>query len=455
MLQLLMKSSVESLEGNKVKVSVEIDEAEFDRDLDAAFRKIAREVRIPGFRPGKAPRRLLEARLGAAPAREQALRDAIPQYLAKAVRDHEVDIIATPEVDITGGHDDGPVAFDATIEVRPQVIVAGYSGLRVEVPAVAATEEEVDEPIEAERRRQGELIDVERPAARGDFVTLDLAGTRQGEPVPGLNTEDWLYEIGRGWVADDFDDRVIGATARDDLTFTTTPSGTEEPADFVVTVKKVQELALPELTDEWVADNVGEWDSVAAWRSAMRERANAIRLGSARQALAERATTALADLVDEEPPEPLVEAELRNRVEGFVRRLQAQGIDVEQYLAATGQDEQSLTEGLKDAAARAVRIDLALRAVADAEDVTVDDGEIDQELDRIAVRIGQKPAEVRRAYERSDAVADLRAELRTRKALEWLLRHVEVVDPDGHPIDRSLLLPDDEPAASEEPESAE
>ena len=112
----LMKSSVAPLEGNKVKLSVEVDEAEFDRDIDAAFRVIAKEVRLPGFRPGKAPRRILEARIGLAPAREQALRDGIPQYLAKAVREHDVDIIATPEVDITAGQDDGPVAFDATVE---------------------------------------------------------------------------------------------------------------------------------------------------------------------------------------------------------------------------------------------------------------------------------------------------------------------------------------------------
>src|SRR5215203_6178375 len=120
-----MKATLETLEDNKVKLSVEVDESEFESAMDDAFRKIAREVRIPGFRPGKAPRRLLEARLGAAPAREQALRDAIPSYLAEAVREHDVDIIATPEVDITAGQDDGPLTFDATVEVRPIVSVPG------------------------------------------------------------------------------------------------------------------------------------------------------------------------------------------------------------------------------------------------------------------------------------------------------------------------------------------
>jgi trigger factor len=165
-----VKSTLAPLEGNKVKLSVEVDEAEFDRDIDAAFKKIAKEVRLPGFRPGKAPRRILEARLGLAPAREQALRDGIPQYLARAVREHDVDIIATPDVDITSGTDDGPVAFDATVEVRPKVSIPGYGGLRVEVPAVDVTDDEIQAPLDAERRRSGELTDVERPAVKGDYV---------------------------------------------------------------------------------------------------------------------------------------------------------------------------------------------------------------------------------------------------------------------------------------------
>ena len=129
-----VKSTLEPLEGNKVKLSVNVDEAEFDKDIDAAFRKIAREVRLPGFRAGKAPRRVLEARIGIAPAREQALRDSIPQYLAKAVREHDVDLIASPEVEITTGEEEGPIGFDATCEVRPEITVPGYDGLRVELP---------------------------------------------------------------------------------------------------------------------------------------------------------------------------------------------------------------------------------------------------------------------------------------------------------------------------------
>jgi trigger factor len=436
-----MKSTVAPLEGNKVRLTVEVDEAEFDKDIDAAFRKIAREVRLPGFRPGKAPRRVLEARIGVAPAREQALRDGIPVYLARAVREHEVDIIAQPEVDITTGTEDGPVAFDATIEVRPKVSVPGYGGLRVEVPSIEIDPADIDGPIDAERRRHGSLVDVDRPAARGDQVTVDLAATRDGEPVPGLTTEDWLYEIGRGWVADTFDDELVGATVGDELAFTATPSGTEEPADFVVAVTKVQELALPELTDEWVAENVGEYETVAAWRQAVAGRLEAIRIGQVRQAFVERTTQALADLVDEEPPEALVTNDLQARAQGFVEQLQRQGIPFENYLAITGQTPEQITEGLKEASVRAVKADLGLRAVAEAEGLVIDDDDLEAEYARIAVQVNMKASQVRKEYEKQDAVANLRSEMRNRKALDWLLHRVEIVDPDGKMVDRSLLLP--------------
>ena len=171
-----VKTSVTELEDNKVKLSVEVDEQEFESALDAAFRKIAREVRIPGFRPGKAPRRLLEARLGEGVARGEALRDAIPDYYAKAVREHDVDVIAAPEIDITDGEEQGPIAFDAVVEVRPVVTVPGYESLRVTLPRPAATDEEIDAQIDRMRRQYAELETVERPAAEGDVVTIDVEG---------------------------------------------------------------------------------------------------------------------------------------------------------------------------------------------------------------------------------------------------------------------------------------
>jgi len=435
-----VKSSVEPLEGNKVKLYVEVEEDEFDRDIDRAFKTIAREVRLPGFRNGKAPRRVLEARIGIGPAREQALRDSIPQYLAKAVREHDVDIIATPQIEITGGQEEGPVEFDATIEIRPEITVPGYGGLRVELPAPDASDEEIGAVIEGELRRAGALDDVDRPAASGDFVTLDLSAMRDGEEVAGLNTEDWSYEIGQGWVAEGFDDELIGASAGDELAFTATPKGTEQAADFTVTVKRVQELAVPELTDDFVAENLGEFDTVDEWKASIAERISSGKLNRIRQQLVPKVTEALTGLTDIEAPTPMVESDLQSRVQNTVRQFSAQGIDLEGWLAATGQDTNSFVEGLRVQSQQAVKADLALRAVAVAEAIEIDDADVEAEYARIAMDVGQKAKDVRKAYERNDAVPELVAQMRKSKALDWLLHHVEIVDPEGKPIDRELVL---------------
>ena len=435
-----MKSTLEPLEGNKVKLSVAVDETEFDRDIDSAFRKIAREVRLPGFRAGKAPRKVLEARIGVAAAREQALRDSVPNYLAKAVREHDVDLIATPEVAIVGGEETGPVEFDATCEIRPEITVPGYGGLRVELPAVEATDEDVDAAVNTELARHGTLADLDRPIAVGDQVTMDLQGIRDGNPVPGLNTEDWLYEVGKGWVASGFDDELIGHVPGDELSFSLVPNGNEEPADFEVTITLVQEMVLPEIDDAWVDENLAEYDTVAGWRSALKDKLTENKLGQARSQVIDRVTTVLSELVDVEAPEAMVQGDLQQRVQNVVQQFQSQGIALDQWLSATGQDPESFVESLRGQSIKAVKVDLALRAVAAAEDLGVNEDDIENEYERIGIEVRQKTAAVRKAYEKNDAVSELVAQLRKSKALDWLLHHVEMVDPDGKAIDSDLLL---------------
>ncbi|MEO6653253.1 MAG: trigger factor [Ilumatobacteraceae bacterium] len=435
-----MKSSVEPLEGNKVKLYIEVDEAEFDKDIDQAFRAIAREVKMPGFRNGKAPRRVLEARIGVGPAREQALRDAIPQYLGKAVREHDVDLVSTPEVQITGGQDEGLVEFEAECEVRPEITVPGYAGLRIELDSPIPTDEEIDEARTAELKQSGSLADVDRPAESGDFLTLDLAAHRDGDEVAGLNTEDWSYELGQGWVSEDFDGQIEGASVGDVLEFTTTPKGTEEPAEMTVTVKSIQALDLPELSDEWVSDNTGEFETVEEWEASIRDRLTERKLQGVRQTVGHRLNDALVELVEFDPPESMVRAEMQNQAEQMVRQLQSQGIDFQAWMSATGQDPQQFIEGTRPQAEMSVKADLGLRAVAAAEQLDVDDHEIDNEYARMAMQYGQKAKEIRKAYETNDAVPDLVAQIRKSKAMDWLLHHVEMVDTTGEPIDRDLIL---------------
>src|SRR3954452_4191957 len=248
-----MKTSVEPLEGNKVKLSIEVDENEFEKAVDAAFRKIAREVRIPGFRPGKAPRRLLEARIGAEAAREEALRESLPEFYAQAVKESEVDAIAAPEIDITSGREEGSVAFDAVVEVRPRVSVPGYNGLQATIPDPRVSDEEIDRQIDRLRNSFAELNTVQRPARDGDHLTIDLNGTRHGEPVEGLSATGFLYELGSGSVIPELDQQLQGTNAGDILKFNAPVPGQDEEATLQVLVKEVKEKILPEVTDEWAS----------------------------------------------------------------------------------------------------------------------------------------------------------------------------------------------------------
>jgi trigger factor len=440
-----MKTVVEPLEGNKVKLSVEIDEPEFERALDQAFRKIAREVRIPGFRPGKAPRRVLEARLGKDVARQEALKEALPDYYSRALHETDVDAIAAPEIDITAGQEDGPVAFDAVVEIRPQLKLAGYGGLRVTVPNPEVTEEDLTAQIDRLRNNFGELTPVARPARDGDFLTIDLKGTRHGEPVAGMSTDDLSYELGSGTVLPELDRELQGAKVGDILKFNAElPDG---PVSFQVLVKDVKEKVLPDVTDEW-ASEASEFETVEELRKDITDRMGTIKKVQAQLALRNQTVEALVELVTEDPPEALVESELERRAQDLAQRLQSQGATIPQYLEATGQSEEQLISELREGAAQAVKADLALRSVADAEQIEVSDAEVDTEIERLAERFGRKPAQLRRDLERNDQVSAVRSDLRKNKALDWVVDHVEIVDEEGQPIDRNLLSPQPESEAT-------
>jgi len=435
-----VKSIIETLEGNKVKLSVEVDEVEFDKNIDQAFRKIAKEVRIPGFRQGKAPRKLLEAQIGIGAARSQAIQDAIPEYLSLAVREHNVDLIATPQIEVTKGEEEGVVGFDATCEIRPVITVPGYNGLRIELPALVVSETEVSDAMNSERARHGTLTDVSRAIALGDHVTLDLSGTREGNPVPGLNVEDWLYEVSKKWVSPKFDDMLIGAEVGTKVEYSEAPNGTTDVAEMTVIVKKVQEMVLQELTDEWVSEHVAEFDTQEAWKNSLRERLENMKLNQTRGVFVERTTAALAELVTIDAPESMVGSDLQARVRNTVEQFQAQGIQIDQWLSATGQSTEAFIESMRGESVKAVKVDLALRAVAEAQNISADDDEVDNELNRIATQAGRKVAQVRKVYEQNDALGELVAQIRKSKAVDWLLRNSTLVDPDGNAISADTLF---------------
>ncbi len=435
-----MKSTVETLEGNKVKVSVEVDEQTFDQAVSSAFRKIAREVRVPGFRPGKAPRKLLEAKLGPLVGREQALQDSLPDWYSEAVVEHDVDVIAPPEIDITSGREDGPVLFDAVVEVRPTVDVAGYGGLRVILERPEAPASEIDAQVDRMRELEATYATVDRAAAEGDTVTIDIAGTLDDEEQPGLTADDYDYVVGSGAITSEVDEQVVGASAGDTLEFDASHPDEDEERQlrFRVEVKEVREKVLPEATDEW-ADSASDFATIEELRADLERRMLGVRQAQAQMQLRERVGEALAALVEDDPPEPLVAAEMQNRVQDLAMRLQAQGLSLDQWLSVSGQDPQAFSDELRTTATTSVKVDLALRAVADAEGIEGTDDELDAELSGVADRVGVSADEARERFERGGQISAVRSDIRKRKALDWLLERVEIVDVDGEPIDRDDL----------------
>ena len=457
-----MKSTVEALEGNKVKLSVEVDEQEFESAIDAAFKKIAREVRIPGFRPGKAPRRVLEAQIGAGAGRAQALNDALPEYYSDAVVANEVDVIAPPEIEITGGQDAGPITFDAIVEVRPVVTLSGYADLTVEIPAPTPSDEEIDAQLERFRNQYGDLEVVERAADTGDYVTIDIEGSQNGEVLEGLVASAYLYEVGSAGIVPELDEQLVGAAAGDTRSFDAPhPNGEEEdPLHFEVTVTEVKAKVLPDLDDEFAAQ-ASEFETMAAWRDDLVTRMTEVRKAQAQMLVREKIGEALAELVTDELPEPLVAAEMNERLQDMAMRLQAQGLSLEQWLQFSGTDTEQFLDDLKSMADRSARVDLALRAVAVAEAIEVLDEDLELEFEAVAVRVQQDSDVVRSQLTEAGHLPALKIDISKRKALDWLTETVTITDEAGNSIVfADLAVADDDDGdtvdaspASEEDES--
>jgi trigger factor len=446
-----MRATTEPLEGNLVRLSVEIDEPEFDKALVGVVKNLAAQVRVPGFRPGKVPRKVLEARMGGAGAlRAEALRESLPDFYAQAVVDAEIDPIASPEIDITSGEDGGAVSFDAVVQVRPLVAIPGYVGLQVTLPGIGVSDEDVDHQVDRLRENDAELEAVGRPAIDGDLVTIDLHGNDDGgAEVVGI--DDYLYEVGSATVTRELDEELRGAKSGDIVAFTSpAPGDGDEVVSFRVLVKEVKVKRLPEPTDAWAAES-SEFATVADLRADISERIARVKLMQSQIALREKTVEAVANLVsDDEVPEVLVDAEVNERLHDLQHRLEERKLGLAEYLQATGRTPDELLAGVRVDAQRAVKADLALRALAEAEELTVSDEELDAEIATMAERMETTTSELRRRLDTAGRTGAVRSELRKGKALQWLLDHVELFDEEGNPMSRDDLTAD---AAQESEES--
>jgi trigger factor len=320
------------------------------------------------------------------------------------------------------------------------VVVGGYRSLRVTIDDPSVTDEEVEEQIDRLRERFSELEVVERPAVDEDVVTIDIAGSLDGEELEGLTTDDYSYEVGRGAIVAELDESLRGASVGDILEFDAEhPDPDEERSlHFRILVKEVQAKVLPDADDEF-ADSASEFDTIEELRQDLRRRSVNVKRVQAQVAVREKAGEALADLVDDEIPAALVDNEMQQRLQDLAMRLQAQGMDLETYLTMSGRGQEELVGELRETAEQAVKVDLALRAIVEAEGIEVTDEDLEDEFESVAERMGVEVEQIRSQFERAGQVSAIRSDLEKRKAFDWLVEQVEVVDEAGNAIEAADL----------------
>ncbi len=440
-----VNSTHEILEDNQVKLVISLDEQEFDEAVEKAFRRIAKEIRLPGFRPGKAPRKVLEARLGPGAGRNEAIQDAVPEYYFKALIEHRVDAIDSPSFEVTDGQDEGALTFEAIVPVRPQIDITDYESLEVEIPAPVATEEEVDLQIDAMREQFATLEEVERAVQEGDQVTIDIAGSYEGEEVEGLTTTDYLYEVGTGAVVEEIDENLQGVSVGDVVEFEADHPDEEEDGklSFRIEVKKNQVRILPEVDDEF-ASNASEFATAKEMRDDIQKRMTEMKRAQSSAVVRDRIAQTLAEKVETDLPPAMIETEITTRIQDLAMRLQSQGLELERYLEAMGTDINSLREEFSQGADVAVKVDLALRAVVAKENLFPDGEKLEEYFALLGAQMGAEPEQAREMLADSGRMLDLEADLGKQAAIEWLYERAKIQDEQGEPINQSDLEPPEE-----------
>ena len=431
-----MKSTVETLSPTRVRLAIEVPFAELEPTLKKAYRTIGSQVTVPGFRKGKVPAAVIDQRFGRGAVLNEAIQEAVPTQFLAAVREHEVETLGRPEVEITEFGDGQALRFTAEVDVRPTLILPDLSGFEIPVEPVSVTDEEVDEQVGVLRERFATLKTVERAAVNGDYVQIDLAATVDGEEVPGGSATNISHEVGSGQLVLGLDEALVGMASGQAATFTTKLVAgdlADKDAEVSVTVRTVKEKSMPELDDAF-AQIASEFDTLDEVRADLRARLERVarlrQLYSAR----DKAVEELLAAVDVPAPEGVVREEVEHRKHAMIEHLEERGHTLEAYLANEGRTAEEFETELTEAASHAVRLQLVLDALADQEKISVTEDEFGMEVVHRAQRAGEEPEKYYGRLVNSGAAEALFGELRRGKALSLLLEKVRVVDTDGNPI---------------------
>jgi trigger factor len=428
----------------RAKLTVEVPFEELKPSLDKAYKTIAQQINVPGFRRGKVPPMVIDRQVGRGAVLEQAINEVVPQKYVEALQTHDLQPLAQPEVEVTRIDDNEAIEFTAEVDVRPEITVPDWHGLSAEVEDLTVSDDDVDEQVQALRERFGSLTDVERPAADGDFVTLDLVATQNGEPVDGAEVSDMSYRVGRGGMLEGLDDALVGMGAGDDKTFTSQLVGGDlvgQDVEVQVKVSQVQEQELPAYDDEF-AQLASEFDTADELTDDVRSRlGNGKRLeqaAAARDAVLER----LLDQIEVPLPESMVADELTERRGSIEQQLSFAGITLDKYLEDEGQTQEEFEADLERRVRDAVAAQFVLDEVAGQLELGVDQQELTEHMVRRAQQSGQDPQEFANHMFEHNHIPELVAEIRRGKALAQIVESATVTDGSGNVVDLKNLRPD-------------
>ncbi len=439
-----MKSAAETLNPTRVKLTVEVPFDELKPNLAAAYKKIGAQIQVPGFRRGKVPPAVVDQRLGRGVVLDEAVNDALPKLYVQALQENDLQPLGQPEVDVTKFVDGDALEFTAEVDVRPDIELPDYSNMQAEVEPVEVAEDDVTEQLQGLRERFGSLSDVERAAADGDFVTIDLSASKDGTPIEEAQASGLSYEVGKGTMVDGLDEALVGMSVGESATFSSTLMGGDrsgQEVDIEVTVQGVQEQELPELDDDF-AQTASEFDTIDELRADLRDKLTRGRrleqAGAARDAVLEKLLT----MVEVPLPDAVVAEELAGRREQITQQLAKAGMSQEDYLE---QEEQTAEEFEADLTTRvrdALAAQFVLEKVATTEQLGVSEGDLSQHIVRRAQQAGVTPDQYAQHAVEHDHISLLVSEVVRGKALATIVERAQITDTNGEPVELKTLQPD-------------
>lgn len=432
-----MKSTVEKLSPTRVRINVEVPFTELEPEFDRAFKQLAKQVRLPGFRPGKAPRKLLEARVGREAMLDQVVSEALPGRYSEAVTSSDVNPIGQPDIEITKKEYGEDLVFTAEVDVRPDIELPDLDSLKITVDPIEVTDEEVDAELQSLRARFGTLKGVDRPAQTGDFVSIDLSGSIDGKELPEAATEGLSHEVGSGQLVEGLDEAIVGLKEGESRVFTTKLAAGEhagEEAQVTVTVKSVKERELPEPDDEF-AQLASEFDTIDELRDNLREQVQRTKRVQQAEQIRDKVLETLLEQVEVPLPEKIVQAQIDDTLHSAIHSLDHDEARFAEMLEKQGSSREEFDADNRSNAEKAIKTQLLVDAIADKLDVQVGQNDLTERLVLMSQQYGMEPQQLLQALQQNNQLPAMFADVRRGLAVAAVVQRATVTDTEGDVID--------------------